>query len=747
MRIPLLLYVWIAPLLSAPDCGYPPPLLCRNTAPPTVAYSHRIDKVRWVSRGLGMDAAGNVYVAGGTSSSDFPTTAGVFQPVFGGGLCDRGPFFDPWSCPDVVVQKRSPSGEVLYSTYLGGSGEDYPVAITADAAGNAYVIGLTSSKDLSAARAGIWPPSSDPPNWFLAVISPDGHSLQLTYVPASELRALAVDGEGSVYVTGRGGYQSSNTHLGGPTNESIGVWVAKLNPSRNILHYAILFGSGEPNAIAVDRDGSAYVAGGTSSPDFPVTEAAFQKTSHPGEYYNAFEGFVVKINPAGTRLEYSTYLGGSGPDQVNAIAVDVLGQAYVAGAAGGDDFPVTEDAFQRIPGGGDPVTGKSDAFVAKLNTTGSALVYSTFLGGYHLDEANTILLQPSGSIYVAGGTDALDFPVVRPMQASNRGYREAFLAKLNPSGSALEMATYFGGGSMDDGLGLAAGPGGRLYLWGTTWSMDFPSTYPPAHLDSEVFLACLLPEESSAPLVFQTGVLSAASFQMEVELPDWAVPVVAPGELITIFGVGIGPSPPALLQLYETGKVAKELGDTMVMIDGVPAPVLYAGATQVNAVVPYAVGGRMTVKLEVLHRGVPSNAVEVKVAEALPAMFTLEPWGRGQAAVLNEDGSINSWDRPAREGSVIAIYATGAGVLEPVPVDGELSAAPYARIPYPVSVVIGGTPAEVLYAGAAPGLVSGVIQINARLGPGTAGDWKYQAGIGLRIGDRYSNFVASIVVE
>jgi uncharacterized protein (TIGR03437 family) len=196
---------------------------------------------------------------------------------------------------------------------------------------------------------------------------------------------------------------------------------------------------------------------------------------------------------------------------------------------------------------------------------------------------------------------------------------------------------------------------------------------------------------------------------------------VAPGELVTIFGNGIGPSPARQLALNAQGNVATSLGGVTVTFDGVAAPLLFAGADQINAVVPFAVGAGSTALLQVAAPGGQTFSVSLQVSATAPAVFTTTATGSGQGAILNSDLSVNSPAHPAARGSAIAIYATGTGALSPAVADGTIIAA--AKLPLsqaPVSVTIGGQAATVTYQGAAPGLVAGVMQINAQIPAGVA---------------------------
>jgi len=258
-----------------------------------------------------------------------------------------------------------------------------------------------------------------------------------------------------------------------------------------VLVYSTYLGgnvSDSAMAIAVDAAGNAYVTGNTGSPDFPVTPGAFQTTLNAGL---AGDAFITKLNPSGSALVYSTYLGGIGYNSANAIAVDTAGNAYVAGYTGASDFPVTPGAFQT-----NPAANSGNAFIAKLNPTGSALFYSTYLGGTGVNWANAIAVDTAGNAYAAGYTGSADFPVTPgAVQTTNHaaasGGTNAFVAKLNPAGSALVYSTYLGGsggnsvvsignsgsfGPGDEGTGLAVDGSGNAYITGLAGSTDFPVT-------------------------------------------------------------------------------------------------------------------------------------------------------------------------------------------------------------------------------------------------------------------------------
>jgi YVTN family beta-propeller protein len=280
---------------------------------------------------------------------------------------------------------------------------------------------------------------------------------------------IGVDGAGGVYVTGRTGSINFPITPGAFDPELNGIYetyVAKLNASGATLEYATYLGGSDnefPYDLAVDEAGQVYVTGVTSSTDFPVTPGAYDKTLG-----GALDGFVVKLGPSGS-LAFSTYLGGSDWDEAYSIALDQAGSAYVTGMTTGTDFPTTPDAFQPASGG-----GSNDVFAAKLNPDGSALAYSTYLGGSDTDRASGIAVDAEGNAYLAGKTYSSDFPVTPG--AFQTSYRQTFVAKLNPTGSELVYSTFLGGNGAGGAWGIAVDESGHAYVTGETTSSTFPTT-------------------------------------------------------------------------------------------------------------------------------------------------------------------------------------------------------------------------------------------------------------------------------
>jgi hypothetical protein len=411
---------------------------------------------------IAIDQSGNVYVTGHTTSNDFPMQHAE-QAASGAGY-------------DAFVAKIDPSGSALvYSTYFGGSGDDWGAGIAVDASGQAYVAGRTQSSHLPT-TGGAYQSTygGGGGDAFVAKFSASGSALiYSTYLGGSGYEAatsIALDPAGNAYVAGQNYAAGFPTTPGAYQTASKGpydAFIAKLNASGSALVYSTyLGGTGDDYAtgIAVDSLANVYVTGLTISSDFPMQNAP-QPTF--GGYYDAF---VTKLNPAGSALVYSTYLGGIGWDGGRGIAVDSLGNAYVAGQTDSNNFPTKPGAYQTAYG------GNGDGFVAKINVNGS-VVYSTYLGGSGIEAANAIAVDQSGNTYVTGTNLNGGFPVKDALQTNpNPDSFEAFVTKLAPDGSALAYSTYLGGTGNDLGLGIAVDLLGSAYVAGVTQSPDFSTT-------------------------------------------------------------------------------------------------------------------------------------------------------------------------------------------------------------------------------------------------------------------------------
>jgi hypothetical protein len=408
--------------------------------------------------GVAVDGAGDLYVTGWTESLDFPI-AGAAQAVNRGGV-------------DAFVTKLSPNGTtLLYATYIGGTADDRGAAIAVDSFQQAWVTGGTSSSNFPQTLAGHFLGGSR--DAFVLKLNAMGNNLAFsTKLGGSDwdaATAIALDLSDTAYVTGD--TLSANFPTLSAAQSTIGgkadVFALKVNSQGDIVWSTFVGGSGDEHAggIAVDKFGNAYITGGTRSANFPLV-GAIQSSLSGGQ-----DAFVTKIASSGSQFTYSTYLGGSGggtsPEQANAIAVDSSGAAYVAGATPSVNFPVTPGALQSLFG------GDVDGFLTKLNPAGSALVYSTYLGGASFDWINGVSVDSSNNPYVVGLTSSGNFPVANTLQPFD-GLYDAFITKLNATGNSALFSSYYGGTGADGINAIALDANGNIFVGGQTSSFDLP---------------------------------------------------------------------------------------------------------------------------------------------------------------------------------------------------------------------------------------------------------------------------------
>lgn len=437
--------------------------------------------------GIAVDSTGNAYVVGMTGSLDFPTDHGFQDTAPQGG--------------DAFVAKFTADGALVYSTYLGGSSEDEAIAVAVDAYGSAYVTGYTQSTNF---------PTKNPfqssnhaafGNYtcFVTKLAPAGNALVYSTFLGGSVSAggngIAVDSNQQAYVAGSTrspDFPVRNAFQPNYNNGFADGFVTKFSADgKSLIYSTYLGGTGSTSedavdAIAVDSSFSAYVTGFTFSSTFPVVNP-FQGSIHPG----GPDAFVTKFAPDGQSLIYSTFLGGTGTDFGNGIAVDVHGQAYVTGSTTSTDFP-TKRAFQptnRSTCGPDCPNG----FVTKFDSDGNQLVYSTYLGGsgnphFTLGDGGTgIAVNSAGDALITGFTTSTNFPVASAFQNNLVGVGSAFVTKLCPVGTLL-FSSYLGGSgsivgengasSTDSGYAIAVDSTGSAYITGDTYSSDFPTKKP-----------------------------------------------------------------------------------------------------------------------------------------------------------------------------------------------------------------------------------------------------------------------------
>ncbi len=474
-------------------------------------YSTYLGGGLWDSaNAIAVDDAGNAYVAGTSNSPDYPTIAGAPQPACGSeGTCNRDG--DGNTSNDAILAKLNPDGSgLVYSTFLGGSNYDQANGLALDAAGNAYVGGMTTSTDFPT-TSGAFRTEPLPPDCGTAI--------------------------GAAWC-------------------SLG-FVAKVDAAGTSVLYSTFLGGGSDwvVAVAADSEGHAYVTGETQSSDFPTTAGAFRPGFAGGEcsmeviVFPCPDVFVAELDLTGSNLVYSTFLGGVEADRAGGIAVDSAGGLYVSGTTQSSGFPTTPGAFQTALNGGDcpaPLGASTqcpDAFLAKFNPAGAgeaSLVYSTLLGGQGGDYAAGVRVDVAGNAYITGTTASLDFPTKNPIQAASAGEPDVFVSEINPAGSALVFSTYLGGGSFDWGTSLAVDTSAAVYVAGSTYGgwppgLGFPTTLGSfkngPNSGSLGFLSKIAPDDLPA-VILDPSVLS---------FPDQGVMTTSSDQIVTLRNLGSAP--------------------------------------------------------------------------------------------------------------------------------------------------------------------------------------------------------------
>ena len=422
--------------------------------------------------GVAVDSSECAYVVGKTLSSDFPTTPGALDTTHG-------------DYTDVFVAKLSADGSALvYSTFIGGSGDDAAYGIAVDSSGCAYVAGATTSSDFPT-PTGYDTTYNGFGDAFVAKLDTAGS--QLVYstflggpLDADEARGIAVDQSGYAFATGRTESWDFpvtpgvlDTTYNDDGNGYADAFVTKISPSGLALAYSTFLGGSkgadEGRSVALDSSGCAYVAGSTSSSNFPTPTG--YDTTHNGET----DVFVSKLDATGSALVYSTFIGGAGSEWAYGLALDPAGCAYIVGSTYclfPPRFPVTPAAYDTT------ANGSFDAIVTKLDSSGMTLAYSTFLGGSGFDVAYAVAVDSSGRAHVAGATLSPNFPVTPLAYDTIFGGDnfDAFVTKLNSAGSVLIYSTFLGDSGSDSAYGIALDPSGSAYVTGYTTSAGFPVT-------------------------------------------------------------------------------------------------------------------------------------------------------------------------------------------------------------------------------------------------------------------------------
>jgi uncharacterized protein (TIGR03437 family) len=653
------------------------------------------------------DAQGNTYI-GGTRSS------GALSEMF--------------------VMKLDPAGNIVLFNALGGKGGEAVADLAIDAAGDIYLAGSTSSPDFPLHNA----LQATPGPGFLLKLGPDATQVAYaTYFPAA-ISGLAVDSSGNAYVTGRTTSPTFPVTSGlpaGPASGGVvggsGAFVTKISAAGSqIVYSAVLVGHGKNCgccsscftslrttagvAIGVDAAGNAYVAGNTDTYDLPATTGAML-TQGVG-------AFVAKIRAAGTSLAYLTYIGPTyypispNTNPANAardIAVDAAGNAYVTGWTFDPAFPATPGAYQTAYDGPSYASGvadihpipPSDAFVLKLKPDGSGPVWGSYLGGAGADSAASIAVDASGNVWIAGTTVSADFP--NPQGWSQGG---DFVAGFSSSGASLAYAGRYPDGSIS--RSIAADPMGLAHVAGASG-----------------IVAAIEPGRTPTPRIF--GIANAAFGTVGGH--------ISPGELISLYGSHIGPATPVSFTPTSAGFVPTSLGGVQVLMQGHALPLLYVSDSQINAVAPFF-SSSSSPTLNVVLNSAASPEFPVVNLQTDPQIFQNAD---GSAKAVNQDGSLNSAAQPAPAGSIVSIWATGIGRSLSSFEDGQIPTAAADTISCAVYYDDGAVqrPADIQYAGPAPGMVAGVVQINFVV-PENLG---YVSLLAVQAGTRVSSYVSLYV--
>lgn len=484
--------------------------------------------------GLTVDKEGNVYVTGDTNSSNFPKTSGTITSS---------------SPSDTNLQlfasKFDSSGQLVFSTYWGGSAAEAGADIQVDNSGNIYVIGFTNSSNYPT-TPGAFQTVSNGLNFdsFATKLNSTGTAfIYSTFLGGTNngevALASALDDSGNLFLSGQTGSSDFPTTPGAfqtTLNGSVDGFITKLNSSGSALLYSTFLGGNEQPIgnsdvildVTIDSAGNLYATGSTNATNFPTTNGAYQQTIN-----GISDGFVTKLNSNGTALIYSTFLGGAGngSDEGDGIITDSSGNAYIIGTTDSPSFPTTPGAFQTTSG------GNYDAFITKLNSTGTALIYSTYLGGSQPELGFNINLDSANNAFVVGFSDSSNFPTTsEALQTTLKGNRDGFITKLNSTGTSLLYSTFFGG-TGSDGIGSSyLSACGDFYFAGVTDSFDFPvrQAYQPTNRSASSDVI----EGTITKLTFLSTISTAPDATADGSLPvtvsEYKLPAVVDTEVLDL---------------------------------------------------------------------------------------------------------------------------------------------------------------------------------------------------------------------
>ncbi|MBD3189503.1 MAG: hypothetical protein GF308_02615 [Candidatus Heimdallarchaeota archaeon] len=463
---------------------------------------------------LALDEEGNVYVTGATYSRDFPTTPEAYNETFGG----------LWDTNCFVFKLSADGSSLLYSTFIGGLGDDWGASLALDEEGNAIVTGKTFSSD--------FPTTSNAFNQtfgggfvdcFVFKLAANGSSLLFSsFIGGRDLdsaEALTLDNFGNIYITGETfslDFPTTSNAYNATFSKKLfsDCFVLKLAANGSSLLYSTFVGGAGDDggaSLALDEEENIYVTGTTWSGNFPTTAGTHNQTFGGGSH----DCFVFKLSADGSSLLFSTFVGGNYWDAGESLVLDDEGNAYVTGWTGSKDFPTTAGAFDNVYNSDD----WTDCFVFKLSADGSSLLFSTFIEDS--DSGSSLVLDDEKNVYVTGITDSSAFPTTA--NAFNRtfgggNYDDCFLLKLAADGSSLYYSTYLGGSKDDRGVALTLDNSEDIVLMGTTTSSNFPTTsagYSQAYRNNtDCFLLKLSITDALPPLTITNPPLTTSDTQL-----------------------------------------------------------------------------------------------------------------------------------------------------------------------------------------------------------------------------------------
>jgi hypothetical protein len=434
---------------------------------------------------ISIDLEGNAYIAGRTNSLNFPITSYAYDNTFNGGIGSNH-----W---DIFIYKLNKNGSnLIYSTFIGGYGNDNAYGLTLDIEGNAYLTGITISSN----NTSNFPITSNAfdktynggsSDIIILKLNQNGSSiLYSTFIGGSYKDRdatgrdyaydISIDTNGNSYITGwttSSNFPTTNNAFDTTYNGNDDLLIVKINSNGSKLLYSTFIGGNYVDIghdITIDDKGNAYVTGETGSVDFPNTTKSFDITQNGGQ-----DCFALKLNQNGSKLIYSTFIGGSDYEIGYGIVLDSNYNAYITGGTRSDNFPVTSNAYNTIHNGNGT---NFDAFILKLNTNGSIVLDSTYLGGKNFDTASDIRLDEQGYVYVIGQTYSNNFPTtIDAYDESLNGSIDAFIIKINNNVSKLNYSTLIGGNHYEMGYEIELDLENNMYVTGYTKSSDFPTTH------------------------------------------------------------------------------------------------------------------------------------------------------------------------------------------------------------------------------------------------------------------------------